>query len=74
MSGIELDDFGSLVERPDARPRRDSQERWRTLVRPADGLGKAAELADWLAAVQGAAPARPIASPRVLLFAADHGV
>lgn len=74
MSGIELDDFGNLVERPDARLRRDSQERWRDLVRPADGLGKAAELADWLAAVQGQAPVRPITSPRVLLFAGDHGV
>ncbi|MFI0721048.1 nicotinate-nucleotide--dimethylbenzimidazole phosphoribosyltransferase [Streptomyces sp. NPDC021224] len=74
MSGIELDDFGSLVERPDARTRRDSQERWTSLVRPATGLGKAAEIADWLAAVQGVVPARPITSPRVVLFAADHGV
>lgn len=74
VTGIQLDDFGSLVERPDARLRRDSVDRWRELVRPADGLGKVGELADWLAAVQGAVPVRPISAPRVLLFAADHGV
>jgi nicotinate-nucleotide--dimethylbenzimidazole phosphoribosyltransferase len=74
VTGIELDDFGSLVERPDAGVRRESQERWRGLVRPAGGLGKVAELADWLAAVQGQAVARPITRPRLLVFAADHGV
>lgn len=74
MSGIELDDFGSQVERPDAGKRRDSAERWRDLVRPADGLGRPAELADWLSAVQGRVPARPLTRPRVLVFAADHGV
>ncbi|WP_093713728.1 nicotinate-nucleotide--dimethylbenzimidazole phosphoribosyltransferase [Actinacidiphila alni] len=74
MSGIDVDDFGSLVERPDAGIRRDSQERWRELLLPAGGLGKAAELADWLAAVQGQVPTRPITAPRAILFAADHGV
>lgn len=74
MTGIDLDDFGSLVERPDAGARRDSQERWEQLIGPGARLGKPAELADWLCAVQGQVPARPIARPRVLLFAADHGV
>ncbi|WP_335974105.1 nicotinate-nucleotide--dimethylbenzimidazole phosphoribosyltransferase [Streptomyces sp. CA2R106] len=74
MSGIELDDFGALVERPDAGVRRDSQERWSGLVRPSGGLGRVAELADWLAAVQGTPVARPIVRPRALVFAADHGV
>ncbi|MFC4030259.1 nicotinate-nucleotide--dimethylbenzimidazole phosphoribosyltransferase [Streptomyces polygonati] len=74
MSGIEMDDFGALVERPDAGVRRESVERWRRLVKPAGGLGKAAGLADWLAAVQGQLPARPIERARVLVFAADHGV
>jgi nicotinate-nucleotide--dimethylbenzimidazole phosphoribosyltransferase len=74
VSGIELDEFGALVERPDAGARRDSRERWAKLVRPAGGLGKPAELADWLAAVQGQVPARPISRPRLLVFAADHGV
>ena len=74
MSGIDLDEFGSLVERPDAAVRRESQERWRELVRPAGGLGKTAELADWLASVQGQAVARPLTRPRLIVFAADHGV
>lgn len=74
MSGIELDDFGSLVERPDAGVRRDAQDRWLRLVQPEGGLGKPAELADWLSAVQAAVPARPITAPVVLLFAGDHGV
>lgn len=74
MSGIDLDEFGSLVERPDAGVRRDSQERWGRVVRPAGGLGKPAELADWLSSVQGSVPARPLTRPRVLVFAGDHGV
>ncbi|SDN69344.1 nicotinate-nucleotide-dimethylbenzimidazole phosphoribosyltransferase [Actinacidiphila guanduensis] len=69
-----MDEFAALVERPDAGVRRDSQERWAGLVRPAGGLGKVAELADWLAAVQGQAVARPITRPRLLVFAGDHGV
>lgn len=69
MSGVEIE-----IERPDAQARRESQERWGERVLPAGGLGKAAELADWLAAVRGKAPAEPIRSPRVVLFAGDHGV
>ncbi|MBM9505418.1 nicotinate-nucleotide--dimethylbenzimidazole phosphoribosyltransferase [Actinacidiphila acididurans] len=74
MSGIDVDEFGSLVERPEAGVRRDSQERWARLVAPAGALGRPAELADWLAAVQGVVPVRPITRPRVLVFAGDHGV
>lgn len=74
VSGIDLDDFGSLVERPDATVRQGSRDRWRDLVLPPTGLGRTADLADWLCAVQGQVPARPIARPRVLVFAADHGV
>jgi len=74
VSGIDLDDFGSLVERPDAGVRRDSQERWRELVRPAGGLGRTAELADWLASVRGRVAAGPIERPRLVVFAGDHGV
>lgn len=69
-----MDDFGAQVERPDAGVRRESQERWARLVKPAGALGKLAELADWLAAVQGQVPVRPLTEPRVLLFAGDHGV
>lgn len=74
MSGIELDEFADVVERPDAGVRRESRERWGRLVRPDGALGKPADLADWLCGVQGQVPARPIARARVLIFAADHAV
>lgn len=74
MSGLNLDDFGSFVERPDAGARRDAHDRWGRLVTPATVLGKPAELAEWLAAVQGRPAVRPIERPRAVLFAADHGV
>lgn len=74
MSGLNLDDLGSFVERPDAGVRRDAHDRWARLVTPATALGKPAELAEWLAAVQGQTVVRTIDRPRVVLFAADHGV
>lgn len=74
VTGLNIDDFGSLVERPDAGVRRDSHDRWQRVVRPAGALGKLGELADWLASVQGQVPARPVSRPKALLFAADHGV
>jgi nicotinate-nucleotide--dimethylbenzimidazole phosphoribosyltransferase len=69
-----LDDYADRVERPDAQLRNESRDRWATLVKPRDGLGQLGGLADWLAAVQGRVPARPLTRPRALLFAADHGV
>lgn len=74
MSGLNLDDFGSRVERPDAGIRRDAHDRWERVLRPAGALGNLAELADWLSAAQGQVPARAIERPKLVLFAADHGV
>lgn len=37
-------------------------------------LGRLEELATWLAACQARCPARPPQRPRVVLFAADHGI
>jgi len=37
-------------------------------------LGRLAEIAAWLAACQGAASPRPLARPRVVIFAGDHGI
>jgi nicotinate-nucleotide--dimethylbenzimidazole phosphoribosyltransferase len=74
VTGLNLEDFGSRVERPDAGIRRDAHDRWEQLVRPPLALGKLAELADWLAAAQGQVPVRPVSRPKVVLFAADHGV
>ncbi|MGW5937602.1 nicotinate-nucleotide--dimethylbenzimidazole phosphoribosyltransferase [Streptomyces celluloflavus] len=74
MSALNLDDFAPLIERPDSAARRDAEERRaRLAVRPG-ALGRLDELGGWLAAVQQQVPVRPLAQPRVLLFAGDHGV
>ncbi|TBO60267.1 nicotinate-nucleotide--dimethylbenzimidazole phosphoribosyltransferase [Streptomyces kasugaensis] len=74
MSALNLDDFAPLIERPDSAARRDAEERRaRLTVRPG-ALGRLDELGGWLAAVQQQVPVRPLAQPRVLLFAGDHGV
>ncbi|AUY52072.1 nicotinate-nucleotide--dimethylbenzimidazole phosphoribosyltransferase [Streptomyces sp. CB01881] len=71
---VDLDTFSSLVERPDESARRAAEERWRTLDRPRGGLGRLEELGSWLSSVQGRSPVQPLSAPKVLLFAADHGV
>ncbi|GJF32919.1 nicotinate-nucleotide--dimethylbenzimidazole phosphoribosyltransferase [Kitasatospora sp. NE20-6] len=71
---VDLDIFSSLVERPDESARKAAEEHRRELDLPPGGLGALEELGAWLASVQGAAPVRPIAAPKVLLFAGDHGV
>ncbi|WP_419994269.1 nicotinate-nucleotide--dimethylbenzimidazole phosphoribosyltransferase [Streptomyces boninensis] len=74
MSGLNLDDFTSLIERPDSGARRDAQD-WRADREPRpDSLGRLDELGEWLAAAQGAAPAKPITQAKVVLFAGDHGI
>ncbi|NUU26501.1 MAG: nicotinate-nucleotide--dimethylbenzimidazole phosphoribosyltransferase, partial [Streptomycetaceae bacterium] len=40
----------------------------------AGALGRLEDIAVWLAVVQGGETVRPIAAPRVVLFAGDHGV
>ncbi|MEX2981896.1 nicotinate-nucleotide--dimethylbenzimidazole phosphoribosyltransferase [Streptomyces sp. C36] len=74
MSSLNLDDFATLIERPDAGVRRDAEERRERLVPSAGALGRLDELGEWLAAAQGALPVKPVERPRVLLFAGDHGV
>ncbi|MGW2249849.1 nicotinate-nucleotide--dimethylbenzimidazole phosphoribosyltransferase [Kitasatospora sp. NPDC001660] len=71
---VDLDTFSSLVERPDESARRAADERWQAAGRPRGGLGKLEELGSWLSSVQGRSPVRPVSAPKVLLFAADHGV
>ncbi|MCH0541625.1 nicotinate-nucleotide--dimethylbenzimidazole phosphoribosyltransferase [Streptomyces sp. MUM 203J] len=71
---MNLDDFSDLIERPDSGVRRDAEERRERLAVRPGALGRLDELGEWLAAAQGAVPVRPVDSPRVVLFAADHGV
>ncbi|GAA1364541.1 nicotinate-nucleotide--dimethylbenzimidazole phosphoribosyltransferase [Streptomyces beijiangensis] len=74
MSALNLDDFSDLIERPDSGVRRDAEERRERLAVPAGALGRLDELGEWLAVAQATVPVRPVARPRVVLFAGDHGV
>ncbi|MEU3253973.1 nicotinate-nucleotide--dimethylbenzimidazole phosphoribosyltransferase [Streptomyces sp. NPDC006997] len=74
MSSLNLDDFTDLIERPDAAVRRAAEARRERQIVPPGSLGRLDELGEWLAAAQGAVPVRAIEQPRVVLFAADHGV
>lgn len=74
MSGLNLDDFVDLIERPDGSVRRDAEERRERLGPPPGALGRLDELGEWLSAAQGRVPVKPVEQPRVVLFAGDHGV
>lgn len=74
MSGLNLDEFATLIERPDSAARRDAEARRARLGPRPGALGRLDELGEWLAAAQGAVPVKPVERPRVLLFAGDHGV
>ncbi|RKN42240.1 nicotinate-nucleotide--dimethylbenzimidazole phosphoribosyltransferase [Streptomyces hoynatensis] len=72
--GLNLDDFGNLIERPSARLRRQAEERRaRTGIAP-KALGRLDDVGSWLAAAQARVPVRPVERPRAVLFAGDHGV
>ncbi|MGP3635094.1 nicotinate-nucleotide--dimethylbenzimidazole phosphoribosyltransferase [Streptomyces sp. 24-1644] len=71
---MNLDDFSDLIERPDGGVRRDAEERRERLIVAPGALGRLDELGEWLSAAQQAVPVRPVDQPRVVVFAADHGV
>ncbi|XUZ95337.1 nicotinate-nucleotide--dimethylbenzimidazole phosphoribosyltransferase [Streptomyces araujoniae] len=71
---MNLDDFSDLIERPDGGVRRDAEERRERLIVPPGALGRLDELGEWLSAAQQSVPVRAVEQPRVVLFAADHGV
>lgn len=74
-SGLPFDDFralmrnlpGPAVEAVDAVKQRDA-----VLTKPAGSLGRLEEIAEWLAAWTGRAPA--VTRPLVAVFAGNHGV
>ncbi|MEU9578872.1 nicotinate-nucleotide--dimethylbenzimidazole phosphoribosyltransferase [Streptomyces chilikensis] len=74
MSSLNLDDFTDRIQRPHGSVRRDAEARRERLAVPAGALGRLDDLGEWLAAAQHAVPVRPVERPKVLLFAADHGV
>ncbi|WP_171170602.1 nicotinate-nucleotide--dimethylbenzimidazole phosphoribosyltransferase [Streptomyces sp. I05A-00742] len=74
MSGLNLDDFATLIERPDPDIRRDAEERRERLTPRPGAFGRLDELGEWLAAAQGGVPVKPVERPKAVLFAGDHGV
>ncbi|WP_165985638.1 nicotinate-nucleotide--dimethylbenzimidazole phosphoribosyltransferase [Streptomyces sp. YIM 98790] len=73
-ASLDLDDFGDLIERPSARVRREAEaRRTRTGLTPRS-LGRLDELGLWLAAAQSSVPVTPVAAPKLVLFAGDHGI
>jgi nicotinate-nucleotide--dimethylbenzimidazole phosphoribosyltransferase len=62
------------VDQPDEIARAEAIRRHATLIKPPESLGRLEELGAWLAACQGQSPPRPLARPRVVVFAGDHGI
>ena len=62
------------VAPPDEAARADARRHLEGLPLPSHALGRLSDVAAWLAACQARSPARPPASPRVVLFAAEHGI
>ncbi|MBW1601616.1 nicotinate-nucleotide--dimethylbenzimidazole phosphoribosyltransferase [Streptomyces sp. JJ66] len=71
---LDLDEFGDRVERPDGNVRRDAEERRARTGLARGALGQLDELGGWLAAAQGRVPVTPVERPRLVVFAADHGI
>jgi nicotinate-nucleotide--dimethylbenzimidazole phosphoribosyltransferase len=62
------------VPQPDEPARAAAVQRHATLAKPVASLGRLEDLGAWIAACQGQSPPRPFARPRVIIFAADHGI
>jgi nicotinate-nucleotide--dimethylbenzimidazole phosphoribosyltransferase len=66
-------DFGAIAP-PDAQAAAAARARQATLTKPPGSLGRLEDLSVWVSACQGACPPRQFQRPRVVVFAADHGV
>ncbi|MBU9765583.1 nicotinate-nucleotide--dimethylbenzimidazole phosphoribosyltransferase [Mycobacterium sp. TNTM28] len=62
------------VTAPDADAAAAARARQAQLTKPPGSLGRLEELSIWAASCQGACPPRMLTRPRVVVFAADHGV
>lgn len=58
----------------DADAQRAALDRQARLTKPTGALGRLEDLSVWAAGVQGRCPPVPFGRPRVVVFAADHGV
>lgn len=71
---VDLELFGTRIERPDEAARTAARARLDELALPTGSLGALEDLAVWLAGAQGGCPTRPLERVRVVVFAADHGI
>ncbi|MGW7516830.1 nicotinate-nucleotide--dimethylbenzimidazole phosphoribosyltransferase [Streptomyces sp. NPDC054796] len=71
---LDLDEFSDLIERPHGGLRRDAEERRSRTGLPAHALGRLDDLGEWLTAAQGQLPVAPVRTPRLVVFAGDHGI
>ncbi|WP_152047764.1 nicotinate-nucleotide--dimethylbenzimidazole phosphoribosyltransferase [Aureimonas psammosilenae] len=74
-TGLPFDDIRALLARmpgPDNAARHEARHRQESLTKPSGSLGRLEEIAEWLAAWQGRAPA--VTRPLVAIFAGNHGV
>ncbi|KAB0679636.1 nicotinate-nucleotide--dimethylbenzimidazole phosphoribosyltransferase [Aureimonas leprariae] len=74
-TGLPFDDIRALVRQmpgPDTGARHEARHRQERLTKPSGSLGRLEEIAEWLAAWQGRAPA--VTRPVVAVFAGNHGV
>ena len=71
---LDLDDFSDLIERPHGGLRREAEERRTLTGLPPQALGRLDELGEWLGSAQARVPVHPVAAPRLVVFAGDHGV
>ncbi|MFI6580587.1 nicotinate-nucleotide--dimethylbenzimidazole phosphoribosyltransferase [Embleya sp. NPDC050493] len=71
---IDLDSLAAQVERPDDDARARVREHLIAVTGAPNAYGRLEDLAIWFASVQGGKTTAPIGAPRVVLFAADHGV
>lgn len=62
------------VTAPDAEAADAARSRQTRLTKPPGSLGRLEDLSVWAASCQGVCPPRPLTRPRVVVFAADHGV
>lgn len=73
-SSLDLDDFSDLIERPHGALRREAEERRTRTGLPPQALGRLDDVGEWLSSAQNQVPVRPVANPRLVIFAGDHGV
>jgi nicotinate-nucleotide--dimethylbenzimidazole phosphoribosyltransferase len=71
MREPDIPGYTAKIELPDQAARAAAAEQ---LGRRGRALGRLGDLGAWLAGCQGSFPPKPITHPRLVLFAADHGI